>query len=460
MKKSRLSRRDFLQISAGAAVGTLLAACAPEVVKEEVVVKETVVVEGEEVEVTKVVEVEKVVTATPPPAEKPTIVYYDRHSDCEVWADAYHEYQDEVNVEVQIQPPDTRYEQLMAAITAGNAPDVIGLDCVQVGRFAQLGALAPLEDAIPQETLDLYFENLIATDHHYGIYGGHLVGVPFWVDNSVCFYNKAFLEEAGGDPEVGIQSWDDYITYGKAIADGDRVGLSMSNCGGCIDFLYTPWIWAQGGDFINADWTASMVLEDPTVEKMLRFTREIVNVHQITNDAAATGWTESMALFTSEKALCVHQGGGGVGLVRSEFPELFEVLGVCPIPGAEEGQVSSFIGGNVASMSTQSEYKGPALDFLIWVTASDEGIGVTGELGFLPGCPKGLELPVYTKYPDIYAAYNEALQFGYPSANDPRFDEAMSPWHDAVIAAELNEKPMEEILATFHEDVNRVLQRA
>lgn len=81
MQKKKLSRRDFLNISAGAAAGSVLAACGaqptPETIVETVIVEkegetivETVVVEKE---VVKEVEKEVVVTATPPPVEEVTM---------------------------------------------------------------------------------------------------------------------------------------------------------------------------------------------------------------------------------------------------------------------------------------------------------------------------------------------------------------------------------------------------
>lgn len=470
----RMTRRELLRTGGLGGVVAFLAACAPRVVEVEKVVtkivkevvKETVMVAGTpqvvEKEITKVVKetivVEKVVTVTPPPKGKTKIVYYDRHAKCPVWADPYNELQDEVEVEVQIQPPGTRYEQLIAAITAGIAPDVIGLDCVQVGRFAQIGALAPLEDAVPQDVLDSYFPSLINVEGHYGHWGGHIVGVPFWVDNSVCFYNKTLLEEAGGDPGVGIRSFDDYITYGKAATEADRFGLAMLGSGGGIEFLYWPWIWAQGGDLCNVDWTAPAV-DSPEILGTFKFIRDMVTVHKVTNDAVATGWNEAFALFNSQKAMAAHQGGGGVGLIRSEFPELWEVLGVCPIPGAKEGQKSSFIGGNVASISTQSKEKEAALDFLIWVTASDEGMTVTGELGFLPGGPSGIGLPVYQEYPEIYAAYEEGLQMGWPSSNNPHYDEVMVVMRVAFVDVALGEIPLQEIIDRADGEIKRILER-
>lgn len=445
------SRRRFM---AGALAGlgaTLLAACTPQTVEVEKEVTRVV-----EKEVEKIVEVQ--VTSTPAPPGQRQIVYYDRTTSAPQWGDAYNETHDDIQVVVEIQPPNQRYEQLIAAIMAGNAPDVIGLDCVQVGRFAQLGAVTPLEELIPAETLGLYFQNLVTKSGHYGVYQGHLYGVPFWVDMSILYYNKKFYEEAGGDPENAFRSWDDYIIYGKAATVEDRFGFAMLTGGGA-DFLYQPWIWAQGGDFVNSDWTASTTASDPAVANMLQFMRDLIHTHKITNDAVATDWTAASNLFTNQKAMSHHLGGGGVGLIRREFPELWEVLGVTLIPGPEEGQTSSFIGGNVASVTVQSQDKEAALDFVLWATASDEGQSVTGEVGYLCGTPTGMDLPVFAESPEIYSAFKQGLDTGYPSANDPRFDEVRSPFMDAVAAAQLGERPIADIVQQMDTDINRVLQR-
>ncbi len=425
------SRRDFLRSSALAVTGLTLAACAVPAGSSNT-------------------------EAGAPGAEQVSIRYYDRTNSAPEWADRYNEIQSAVHIEVEIQPPNTRYEQLVAAITADNSPDVIGLDCVQVGRFGQIGAITPLEDLIAADVQERYFQSLVTTERHYGVFEGHLLGVPFWVDNSVCFYNKRMLEEVGGDPEVGFQSWDDHVTYGQAIAEQDIFGFST---GTVNTFLFGPWVWAQDGDFTDEEWTRSRC-DEPPVRNMLQFARDLQNTYQITNDAPATDWGTMAALFQNQQALAVYNGGGLIGVIRSEFPDLWEVLGTCPIPGPEAGQFSSFIGGNVASVSSKTQYQAEAVDFVVWATSSDEGMTVTGEVGYLPGCSAGLELATYQNDWNIYRAFGDALEFGSPSANDPRFDEVqLTPLNLAWAEALLNEKPMDEIVNVLHDTVNGVLQR-
>lgn len=438
----QMSRRQFLRGGAFVMAGVTLAACVPQAAPAPASGGGEAAAEQQP-------------AAAPAAAEVVKMKYYDRTTDAPRWADAYNESHDKIQVEVEIQPPNTRYEQLVAAVTAGNSPDVIGLDCVQVGRFAQINALATLEDLIPPETQKLYFESMINVERHYGRANGHIVGVPFWVDNSVCYYNKKMLQDVGGDPEKGFESWDDHVQYGKEAMKNDIFGFAT---GQVNSFLFGPWVWAAGGDWTDAEWTKSRCDEKP-VGDMLQFARDIQNTYKITNDAVATDWGTMGDLFTSQKAMAVYGGGGNVGLIRREFPELFEVLGTCPIPGPEKGQISSFIGGNVASISAVTKVKEAALDFLIWATAGD-GMAVTGEIGYLPGCPAGMELPTYQKDWGLYKAFKDALTFGYPAANDPRFDEVqLTPPNTAWSEALMNEKPISEIQQVLHDTINSILAR-
>jgi multiple sugar transport system substrate-binding protein len=436
--------------------GALLAACQPKIVQVtsvvKEVVKETVIVEGTPQVVEKVVE--KVVTAQPTAKGKAQIIYYDRTADATKWGDAWNSLDTNIAVEVQIQPPGSRYEQLVAAITAGNAPDVIGLDCVQVGRFAQLAALMPLQDIIPTETMDKYFQGLISNPRSFGFYEGNIVGVPFWLDMSVMFYNKEMMTAAGGNADVGLVNWDEIKTVGKAATKGDVFGMSLGQVNA---FIWGPYLWATGGDYCDPEWTESWVDKGET-EQMFQFFRDIVNVDKITNDAPATNWGDMQNLFTAQKAMTVHTGGGFVGLIRREFPDLWAKLGICLIPGPKTGQTSSFIGGNVASIATQTKELDAAKEFLIWLTAGD-GQAVTGEIGFLPGTAEAMDLDVYQKDWDKYAPFKLGLETGYASDNDPRFDEAQQILNTAFIDSMLNEKPMKEIIDQCHTELDRLLKR-
>jgi len=145
MRKRKLNRRDFLRLSAAAATGAMMAACAPatpqlvQVEKQVPVEKkvvETVVVERQ-VPVEKVIKetvvVEKEVVKAPPPAEKVKLRYQTREPEMAeeeklLWDELYPRFQEQhPNIEVEYVPmPPDFSEKLIAAAVAGNAPDVFG----------------------------------------------------------------------------------------------------------------------------------------------------------------------------------------------------------------------------------------------------------------------------------------------------------------------------------------------
>ena len=455
MGKSNLSRRDFLRVSAGAAAGALLVACQPQVVEVE---KEVEVEVTREVDVEVEVPGEEViieVTSTPPPQGKTQLVFYERAGNAQLWIDKYLESHNNLEISIMLEPPGQRMQSLIAAIAAGTAPDTIGLGGCWPGQLGEMGALVDLTDLQPvQDSLPLYSTTLMETDNAMGNYAGKVLGLSFWMDMSVMFYNKTFLEEAGGDPEVGVRSFDDIIAYGKAATKDDRVGFSLGIVNG---FLFWPWLWAQG-ELTNDDWSESRADEQPFID-MVQFARDIVCVHKITNDAAATDWGTMMDLFNNQKAMLLEMGGGEVGLVRGEFPELWEVLGVCPIPGPKEGQKSSYVGGNVACVSTQTEHLDESVELAVWLTSSEDAMTITGEMGYMPSCPHGVDLPVYQQDYDIYQTFWDALEYGRPAPNHPKYEEVEDASEQAYMEAIMCEKPMDQIVADHHDELNKILHR-
>ena len=161
MKKTVLSRREFLRGMGLAAGATVLAACQPEVIKETVIVKETVMVEGEPVEVTKIVEqeVEKVVKETVVVEVAPT----PEPSELAMWMPSYatlagyvepalprfQEDHPEIQIDLQVMPWDAWEQKWAAEISAGRGPD-IGL-AHGSGHARQLevaGALMVIPEAV------------------------------------------------------------------------------------------------------------------------------------------------------------------------------------------------------------------------------------------------------------------------------------------------------------------------
>jgi len=63
-----------------------------------------------------------------------------------IYVEVFNETQDDIQVTPSMKSVEEKYRALIAQISAGNAPEVLGLDVVYLPRFAQLGALDTMID--------------------------------------------------------------------------------------------------------------------------------------------------------------------------------------------------------------------------------------------------------------------------------------------------------------------------
>ncbi|MCC7354565.1 MAG: extracellular solute-binding protein [Anaerolineae bacterium] len=362
-------------------------------------------------------------TTPPPPTEKPKIVCYVPSQEGRKWADEYNDFQSRVEVTVQVDPQGGTYGALATQIAAGTSPDVVIVSDFLVGLLVSQRVLAPLDDAVPQAVREAFFPSLVGKDGRFGRYQGKLYGLPLSLDVSVLYYNKTLLQAAGGDPQAGVRSWDEYVLYGKAATQEDRVGFAMALSNTNNLASYIPWLWAQGGDYADKGWTKSR-LNEPAGVNALQFLHDLIHVHKITNSNVTSAQEYALSeRFANEKALACHAGGALFRYIRFRNPALLPALGTCPIPGPQAGQKSALISGLLLTMTPQAKQKKECLDFITWATTHERGMTLTGELGLLAGTPKAFNLPIYKSNAAIWAASKEGLEIGNSVPNDPRIVE-------------------------------------
>jgi ABC-type glycerol-3-phosphate transport system substrate-binding protein len=186
MKPKKISRRDFLKLSAlGTAGATLLAACqqaaTPEPTEESM---------------------EEPVVEVPAVAEEITLVGFSKEGDVadgmKVCVDLVKEMTG-VTLEVQSAPEDQFRAKVTADFAAGGgAYDVIFMPYNMMHEYYELGHLLPLDDHIaadPDINIDDFSAALL---REYGGWGGGQYALPWKADVYVAFYRK----DVFNDPAV------------------------------------------------------------------------------------------------------------------------------------------------------------------------------------------------------------------------------------------------------------------
>ena len=166
----------------------------------------------------------------------------DQVAQLEKQLDGFNNSQDTYHVTYMVQ--DGMEQKLLTAIASNEVPDIVLWDRFNTGVYAPKGALAPLDEYIAKDNVDMsqFYEpavdEMTSADVVYGI--------PLTVDSRVLFYNKDLLDEAGVDP-ASITDWDSLRDAAVKLTkwDGDKLiqsGFSLKDVG-----LFNNWIGQAGG---------------------------------------------------------------------------------------------------------------------------------------------------------------------------------------------------------------------
>lgn len=140
------------------------------------------------------------------------------------------------DVTVEFQPQgvdDEDYKTKIALdLQSGKGADIIGMDGIWVGEFAEAGYIKPLAD-VGGKAVDDWdgwaqipdaVQNALSFD-------GDRYGVPQGADGRVLYYNKDLFAQAGLDEDWAPESWDDILDASRELKKLDGVTPIQLNAG-------------------------------------------------------------------------------------------------------------------------------------------------------------------------------------------------------------------------------------
>jgi multiple sugar transport system substrate-binding protein len=141
--------------------------------------------------------------------------------------------------------------QMLKAITNGTSIDIVSVDQIWLGEFAQKGLLTDLTNYTEKwgRASEWYQSNFAG-----GVYKGKVYGIWYETDVRGIWYWKDLLNKAGVDPN-SLQTWDGYIESAKKLDSVLRskgtegVYLSAVNHG--APDLWYPYLWMLGGHILK-----------------------------------------------------------------------------------------------------------------------------------------------------------------------------------------------------------------
>jgi multiple sugar transport system substrate-binding protein len=349
---------------------------------------------------------------------------------------------------------------LATSIRAGDPPDVVGLNDIDVPTFTHENAmmnLTPYINKLP------YKADLSPGHMGLAIYNGQEYGVPYWADLSVLWYNKTLFKQAGLNPN------DPPTTYAQILSDAQAInklgnGISgftfAGDCQGCLGFTVQPGIWAAGSYLTNGSitsQTATITGNTPLVQALTLYrdlwTQKLVPSNDRTDNG--TTWGQD---FAAGKIGIMPGGYGQVDdLVKPS--QLGTEFADTPLPGADGGY-STFDGGDDFVIPAAAKNASGAWEFIQWVLQTQQQDQYP-DLGATPIRTDVLTPTFSAEHPQDAVAL-KALAKGYAPVTlvyDQMFNEASGPWFQMFSTA-VYDGNMSLALQQGQSGLTRLLQQA
>jgi multiple sugar transport system substrate-binding protein len=141
-------------------------------------------------------------------------------------------------------------EEMIKTISNGTNIDIISLDQIWLGEFAEKGLLTDLTNYTEEwgRASEWYQSNWAG-----GIYKGKVYGIWYETDVRGIWYWKDLLSQASIEPST-LMTWDGYIDAAKklnAVLRPDGIeGIHLTGASHSPDLWY-PYLWELGGEIIK-----------------------------------------------------------------------------------------------------------------------------------------------------------------------------------------------------------------
>ena len=388
-----------------------------------------------------------------------TLTLWSRHpvEELQSGLDAYN-----ARLQAAGKPIQWKYEQVLpdeveARLASGQPPDALGIDLVESPHLLASYSFVNLTERFNK--LD-YHDKINPKMLSLGKMDGSIYAVPVLADVSVLVYNRTLFRNAGLDPDHALDTWDDLRHAAQVLTrDGVVAGYGLwCGRGDWLMFTAIPFIWANGGNVLSADGTRAM-LSDPKALEAVQF---LTDMNLIDHSTSPSGTTKGCAdddfdLPDFEKGSIAIKPTGVVYAASyiQSHPELDP--GVALFPGKTTDSKSSFIGGDLVAIPTQSTDPDEAWNLIESLLSADSQVDGLARAGYVPVRSDLTDNPVTIADPR-FKVFVEALAVGdVPST--PMYSKLYAPLQAGMQAAFNGDEPVAEALAATNAQIQQILDQ-
>ena len=271
-------------------------------------------------------------------------------------------------------PYDNFREKLLAAISAGTAPDLIRSDIIWVPELAEIGALTALNEVMPdfEEFKSVVFEGPLSTN----FWNGNYYGLPLDTNTKVWLYNDALYTSAGIEVPTSMDELEGACQAIKAV----NPDAYLYAGDGLYPWVTLPWVWSFGGSITDeAITTATGYINSPesvaAYELLLKLYDEGCIAPIIMGDGVDTFSGFASGIYAS-----MDNGPWSYSILNGQFPDF--TFSAALFPAGEAGSID-IVGGEDINLMSQSQHPEEAMEFIRFVLSQEYQLKMM-EVGQIP----------------------------------------------------------------------------
>lgn len=327
----------------------------------------------------------------------------------------------DVDVQMEFVGWDALWDRIITSIGSGNPPDVIYIGSRWIPALADLGAIIPLDEYVPDAKRSLYYDSVWDSV----TYDGQIWGVVRAMSTKAVLYNKDVFADAGVDVP---SNWEELLAAAQHIsATTDVAGFGLP--ANPFVSTVTEWqnfLYANGGNIVDAATMEATINAPEALHAFEYYFRDLAQYAQ----AAPTEWRREdlirlfnagqIAMYTDHIHSAIEAQQNGIN------------VGIFPLPSGPSGTqpYATVLVTDSMAIPAQSGNTELAVEFIKFMTSPEQQLIWDLSQGFVPPMHEEARADEFQR--GFWPQYVEAAQYGIPEAVDILDWEATQ---DAILTA-------------------------
>lgn len=265
------------------------------------------------------------------------------------------------NVTVKITPIgwDTVHQKMVSAAAAGTLPDMAQMGSTNMGEFAKMGVLEPVDTSV------FHKKDFFPAAWDGNVVDGKAYGVPWYVDTRVLYYRTDLAKKAGVTKAPA--TWEDLKSLAKAYQQkaGTKWGISLQPGSTGVWQNWLPFLYSAGGTLLK---DGKPALDSPQAVRSLKEYRSYFD-QGLSDKHVAPGY-DVVKDFGKDTVPMFFSGPWQVANINKQFPDLKGKWKAVTVPADKSG--TSFVGGSSLVTFHKSPHKAAAKAFEKYLTSAEQ----------------------------------------------------------------------------------------